>query len=81
MVELTISRVHSPPRRVGNRNTPSNDDGADVGDLRSEGISVDDLGTACSRVCLESTEVLMHILDIGESVLQSESNHFCSHKG
>ena len=38
------------------------------------------LETACSRVCLESSEVLMHISTIGGSVLQSESNRLCSHK-
>ena len=41
---------------------------------------VGDLETACSRVCLESTEVLMHRLTISEIVLQSESNCFCSHE-
>ena len=80
MVELTSSRVDSPPQRVGNRNSLSNDDGTDVTNSRTEGISVDDLETACSRVCLESTEVLMHILAIGKSVLQSESTRFCSHR-
>ena len=38
-----------------------------------------DLETASSRVCLESTEVVMHILTIA-SVLQSKSNRFCSQK-
>ena len=80
MVELTSSVVDSPARHVGNRNSRSNDDGADAVDPRTEGISVGDLETACSRVCLESTEVLMHILTIGESVLQRESNDSCSHK-
>ena len=80
VVELTSSRVDSLPRRVGNRNSLSNDDGADVVDPRTKGISVGDLETACSRVCLELTEVLMHIQTIGESVLQSESNRLCSHK-
>ena len=49
-------------------------------DSRAEGISVTDLEAAGSRVCLESTEVLMHILSIGERALQSKSNRFCSHK-
>ena len=77
---MTSSRVNSPPRRVGNRNSASNDDGADVVDQRTEGIYVSDLETACLRICMESTEALMHILTIGVSVLQSESNHHCSHK-
>ena len=80
VVELTSPRFDSPPRCVGNRNSPSNDDGADVVDSRTEGIPVNDLEAACSRVCFESTEVLMHILSIAESVLQSESNRLCSHK-
>ena len=78
-VELTSSCVDSPPQRVGNQNSPSNNDGADVVDPRAEGISVGDLETACSRVCLESTEVLVHILTINERVLQSELNRSCSH--
>ena len=80
MIELTSLRVESPPRPVGNRNSPSNDDGADVVHPRTGGILVGDPETACSRDCLESTEVLMHILTISESVLQSESNRLCSHK-
>ena len=47
VVELTSSRIASPPRRVGIQKSPSNDDGTDVVDLRTEGISVADLGTAC----------------------------------
>ena len=80
VVELTSLPVDSPPRRVGNRNSPSNNDGADVVHLRTEGILVGDLETACSRVCLESTEVLLHILTISESGLQSKSIRLCSHK-
>ena len=80
VVELTSLRIDSPPRRVGNRNSPNNDDGADVVDPRTKGASVNDLEAAGSRVCFESSEVLMHILAIGGSALQSESNRFCSHK-
>ena len=80
VVELTSSRIDSPPRRVGNRNSPNNDDDTDVVDSRAEGILVNDLQAAGSRVCLEWTEVLMHILGIGERALQSEWNRFCSHK-
>ena len=79
MLKLTSARINSPPRRVSNHNSPSNDDGADVVDPRSEGVSVNDFETAGPRVCLESTEVLMHILAIGESALQSKSNRLCSH--
>ena len=80
VVELTSSRIHSLPRCVGNQNSPNNHDDTDVVDSRAEGISVNDLKAAGSRVCLESTEVLMHILAIGESAVQSKSNRFCSHK-
>ena len=80
VVGLTSSRIDSPPRRVRNRISRNNDDDTDVVNSRPEGISVNDLETAGSRVCWESTEVLMHILAIGESALQRESNRFCSHK-
>ena len=80
MVQLTRSRADLPPRRVGNRNSPNNDDDADVVDSRTEGISVNDLEAAGSRVCLELTKVLMHIPAIGEGALQRRSNRFCSHK-
>ena len=81
MVELTSSRIDSPQRCVSNRNSPYNDDGIDVIDPRAEGISVNDLKLVGSRAFfLEFTEVLMHILAIGERTLQSGSNQFCSHK-
>ena len=80
LVELTSSRIDSPPRCVGNRNSPNNNDDTEFVDSRAEGISVNDLKAAGSRVCLESTEVLMHILATGESALQSKSNCFCSQK-
>ena len=81
VVELTSSRIDSPPWRVSNRTSSNNDDGTDVIDSRAEGISVNDLKHVGSRTFfLESTEVLMYILAISESTLQSESNRFCSHK-
>ena len=80
VVELTSSSVDSPPRHVGNQNSPSNDHGTDVADPWTDGISVGDVETACSTVCSESTEVLMHIVARGESALQSESNRFYTHK-
>ena len=80
MIELTSSRIESPPRCVSNQKSPNNDDGTDVVDSRAKGISVNDLKAAGSRVFLEATEALMHILAIGESAVQSESNRFCSHK-
>ena len=80
VVKLTSARIDSPERRIGNRKSPSNDHGADFVNPRTEGVSVSDLETAGERVCLQSTEVLMHILAIGESALHSESDGLCSHK-
>ena len=80
VIELTGSRVDSPPRCVSNRNTPNNDDDTDLVDSRTEGISVNDLKAAGSTVFLESSGVLMHIVAIGENALQSESSRFCGHK-
>ena len=81
VVELTGSRVDSPPWRVSNRKSSQNNDGTDVIDSRTEGISVNDVKHVGSRsFFLESTEVLMYILTISERNLQSKSNRFCSHK-
>ena len=80
VVELTSSRVGSPLRCVSDRSPLSNDDCADIVDSRNEGISVNDLETVRSGVGLESTQVLVHILSIGESTLYGESNRLCSHK-
>ena len=81
VVELTSSRIDSPPWRVSNPKSPQNNDGTDVIDFRAEGISVNDLKHVGSRTFfLESTEVLMDILTISERTLQSESNRFCSHR-
>ena len=67
MVELTSSRIDSPPRRVGNRKSSYDNDGADVVLLRAEGVSVDDLKRVGSRTFfLESTEVLMDIVAVSE---------------
>ena len=80
VVELTSSRIGSPPWRVSNRNS-SHTDGTDVINSRAKGISVSDLKHVGSRAFfLESTEVLMYILTISEGTLQSESNRFCCHK-
>ena len=38
VVELTSLRIDPPPRRVGVRNSLSNDDDADVMDPRTEGL-------------------------------------------
>ena len=81
MVELTSLRIDSRPWRVSNRNSSNNDDGTDVIDFRAKSTWVNDIKHVGSRsFFLESTEVLMYILTISESTLQSESNRFCSHK-
>ena len=81
VVELTSSRIDSRPRCVSNQNSSNNDDGTDVIDSRAEGISVNEVKHVGSRTfLLESTEMLMRILAISESTLQSESNRFCIHK-
>ena len=81
VVELTSARIDSPPRCVSNRNSSNNNDGTDVMDSRDQGISVNDLKHVSSRTFfLEWTEVMMHILAISESTLQSESDRFCGHK-
>ena len=84
VVELTRLRIDSPPRRVGNPNSPINDDDTDVVDFRAEGVPVNDLEAAGSRVCLELTEVLMQKLAIGggpaeriEPLLPSQGSKPC----
>ena len=68
-VELTSLRVGSPRRGVGDRKPPSNDDCADVVDPRTEGVSVNDLESVRSKIGLESTDVLMHMVPFRESIL------------
>ena len=81
VVDLTSSRIDSPPWRVSNQNSSHNNDGTDVIDSRAEGISVNDLKHVGSRTFfLKSTEMLMYILTISERTLQSESSRFCCHK-
>ena len=81
MLELTSSRINSPPWRVSNRNSSNNNDGTDVIDFRAEGISVNHLKHVGSRTFFwEWTEVLMYILTISEITLQRQWNRVCSHK-
>ena len=81
VVEMTNSRIDWPPWRVSNRNSLNNDDGTDVIGFMAKGISVNDLKHVGSRTFfLKFTEMLMYILAISESTLQSKSNCFCSHK-
>ena len=81
VVELTSLRIDSPSWRVSDRKSLHNNDGTDVIDSRTEGISVNDLKhVGLGTFFLESTRVFMYILTISEGTLQSESNRFCSHK-
>ena len=81
VVEPTSSRIDSPPWRVSNRKSSHDNDGTDVIDSRTEGISIDDLKHVGLRTFfLESIEVLVYILTISKRTLQSESNRFCSHR-
>ena len=81
VVELSSSRIDSPPWRVSNRNSSHNNDGTDVINTRAKSISVNDLKHVGLRTFfLELTEVLMYILTISEGTLQSKLNRFCSHK-
>ena len=81
VVELTSSHIVSPPWRVSNRKSSHNNDGTDVIDSRTEGISVNDFKhVGLGTFFLESTQVLMYILTISEGNLQNKSNRFCSHK-
>ena len=81
VVELTSSRIDSPPWRVSNRKSSHDNGGTDVINSRTEGISINDLKHVGLRTfILEPTEVLMYILTISERTLQSESNCFCIHK-
>ena len=81
VVELTSSRIDSPPRCVSNRTSPNNNDDTDVVDSRAEGISVSVLKDADSRGCLESSEVLMHTPEPSaeriEPLLQSQGSKPC----
>ena len=70
----------SPPWGVSNREPSNNDDRADIVVIGTEGVSINNLESLCSRIGLKSTEMLMHELPVGESALQGESKRLCSHK-
>ena len=80
VVKLTSSRVNSPPWDVSDGEPSGNNDIADVVVIRAEGVSINNLEVVCSRIGLKLTEMLMHVLPVGESILHGESNCLCSHK-
>ena len=77
---MTTSHVNSPPLGVGDREPPRNDDRAEVVNTRTEDVSINDLESVCSRMGLKLTQMVMHVLPVGETILQGESNRLRSHK-
>ena len=77
--KLARPGVDSPPWGVGNREPPNNHDLADIIGARTEALSIEDLKSVCLRIGVRSTEILMHVLSIGEGNLQGELNRLCSH--
>ena len=77
VVKLDSLGVDSPPCGVGNREPSNKDDRADNVVAGTEGVSIKNLESFCSRIRLKSTEMLMHVVPVGESSLQRESNRLC----
>ena len=80
VVKMTSSRVGSPPWGVGDGKPPSKDDRADVVFTRTKSVSINYFESVRSRIGLQSTEMLMHILPVSESILQCESKRLRSHE-
>ena len=80
VVKLANPRVDSPPWGVSNQEPSNNDDRTDILVIGTEGVSINNLESLCSRIGLKSTEMLMHVPLVGESTRQDESNRLCSHK-
>ena len=80
VVKPTSSRVDSPSWVVVVREPPSNDDGAEFVNTIAEGVSINNPESVRSRIGSKSTDMLMHVLPVGESILQGESNRLCSEK-
>ena len=80
VVNLASPRVNSPPCGVSNRKSSNNDDCADILFVGTEPVSINSIEGFCWRICLKSTEILMHVLFVCESTLQSKSNPLCSQK-
>ena len=70
----------SPPWGVSNREPLNNDYRADIIGAGTQAVLIKNLATLCSRISLKSIEISMHVLSIGESTLQGETNRLCSHK-
>ena len=72
--ELSGPGVDSPPSSIGDREPSSDDDHVDFFAVVDVAIPIDDLEHLGSRITLKSTKVLVHILSVGKSTLQGESN-------
>ena len=72
--ELSGPGVDSLPSSIGDREPSSDDDHVDFFAIVDLAIPIDDLEHLGSRITLKSTKVLVHILFVGKSTLQGESN-------
>ena len=72
--ELSGPDVDSLPSSIGDREPSSDDDHVDFFAVVDVAIPIDDLEQLGSRITLKSTKVLVHILYVGKSTLQGESN-------
>ena len=78
--KLTSSRSRSPPWGLRDQKPPSNDDCPDFVITRTKGVSINDLESVRSTIGLKLTKMLKHILPVGESNLQGDSNSLRSHE-
>ena len=78
--ELASPRVNSPPSSVRIRDPSDNDGPVDIVGVGTQTLSIRNLKRFCSRIGLKSTEILTHVLPIGESTQQSKWNNLWSHK-
>ena len=72
--ELSGPGVGSPPSTTGDREPSSDDDHVDFSAVVDMAIPIDDLEHLGSRITVKSTKVLVHVLFVGKSTLQGESN-------
>ena len=72
--ELSGPGVDSPPSSIGDREPSSDDNHVEFFAVVDVAIPIDDLEHLGSRITLKSTKVLVHVLSVGKSTLQGESN-------
>ena len=73
--ELSGPGVDSPPSSIGDREPSSDDDHVELFAVVDVAIPIDDLEHLGLRITLKSTKVLVHVLSVGKSTVQGESNH------